>query len=227
MRHGSLLTLALLAYAPGAAADPAVYWAKAVRGAVVDDVTGEPLAGVVVVAQWELVRELVPGMVNESYGDRLAIVETVTDSNGRYEIAGWGPVARPPFMHLEHRDPSISFFKAGYYPWTVTNELRSSYSRDSVRASQWDGQAVRLRKFTGQAQEWLVPDGRFKAPASVSGTLEDYASRVNRLQVTLQWSKGNDDWKKYPRMVEALAAERERLKRERLNPDYQIKEHPQ
>jgi len=227
MRHGSLLTMALIAYAPAAVADPAIYSAKAVRGAVVDDVTGEPLAGVVVVAQWELVRELLPGMVNKSYGDRLAIAETVTDASGRYEIAGWGPVARPPSTHLEHRDPSISFFKPGYYPWTVTNEVRSSYSRDALRVSQWDGQTVRLRKYTGQPQEWLVQDGRFKAPARVAGTLEDYASRVNGLQNTLQWTKGNDDWKKYPRMVEALAAERERLKREGLNPNYQIREHPQ
>lgn len=227
MRYGPLLIVTLLAYTPAALADPAMYSAKAVRGAVVDDVTGEPLAGVVVVAQWELVREVVPGFVNKSYGDRLQIAETVTDANGRYEIAGWGPLARPPWTHLEHRDPLISFFKAGYYPWSVTNELRTSYSRDAVRTSQWDGQTVRLRKFTGQAQEWLVPDGRFKAPASVTGTLEDYASRLSRLQDTLQWSQANDAWKKYPRMVEALAAERERLKREGLDPNYQIKEHPQ
>lgn len=222
MRRRVLLTIALLAFAPAALADPPLYSAKAIHGTVVDDVTGQPLAGVIVVAQWELTRELVPGLVNKSYGDRLAIVETSTDAQGRYEIAGWGPVPRPALMHLEHLDPSISFFTPGYYPWTVANEIRRSYSHDAVRASQWDGKTVRLRRFTGEPQEWDVQDGRFKTKARVSGSLRDYAGRLNDLQITLQWSKGNDDWKKYPRMVAALAAESERLQRAGLNPNDQI-----
>jgi hypothetical protein len=222
MRRPFLTAMTLLAFAPAALADPATYSAKPLHGLVVDDATGEPLADVVVVAQWELVREIVPGVMHRSYGDRLAIHEAVTGADGRYEIPGWGPMPRPALTHLENLDPSISFFKPGYYPWTVANEVRRSYSRDAVRVSQWDKQTVRLRKFTGRPQEWLVPDGRFKAPARASGTLEDYAARVGDLQNTLQWGKAGDEWKRYPRMVAALVAERERLQRAGLNPNYQI-----
>jgi hypothetical protein len=99
-----LVGFAVLAAPPEARADPAAYSGAPIRGQVMDDATGKPLEGAIVVAQWELVREVIPGLVNESYGDVLNIAEAVTDRDGRYEIPGWGPIARPMFFHLEERD---------------------------------------------------------------------------------------------------------------------------
>jgi hypothetical protein len=217
------IELSFLGLATPSLADPAAYFAKEIRGEVVDDVSGEPLEGVIAVAQWQLVREVVPGVINRSYGDSLKIVEVVSGKDGKFVIPGWGPVVRPMLFHLENEDPTIVLFKSGYYTRTLANEVRTSYSRDSVRASQWDGKTVRLRKFTGEAQEFVQQNGRFRDQRKVDGSLEQYASGINGIQATLYWTKANDDWKNFPRMVAALARERDRLEAAGLSPNYQIR----
>jgi len=221
-RVPAVIGLVLLALAAAARADPLAYSARPIRGHVVDDATGEPLEGVIVVAQWELVREVVPGLVNKAYGDVLKIVEVVSGRDGAYDIPAWGPLPRPLLLHLEDRDPAIVFFKPGYYPRYVANELRSGYSRDAVRASQWDGQAVRLRAFTGKPQEFTLQDGRFRAHVRVDGTLEEYASKLETVQEQLYWTRATDDWHQFPRLVVALDREAVRLEGAGLKPGYQI-----
>lgn len=205
-----------------ARAEPAAYAAREVRGTVVDEQTGEPLEGVVVVAQWELVREVIPGLRDTAPGERLRIEEAVTGHDGRYAIPAWGPLPRPAFTRLEHRDPQLSFFKAGYYPWTVANEVRGTPGRQALRVSQWDGKTIRLVRVTGQAREVVLEDGRFKTTVRLDGTLRQYASWVRDLQISLQWTRDNDDWKRYPRMVLALKRERERLQAAGLDRNHQI-----
>src|SRR5262245_30347907 len=97
VRAISLLVIcaALCGLGVPARADPDFYAAKEIRGRVVDAASGEPLARAIVVAQWELVREVIPGLINRSYGDVLKTVEAVTDKDGYYVIPAWGPVARP------------------------------------------------------------------------------------------------------------------------------------
>lgn len=218
-----LIELPFLGLATPSVADPAVYFSKEIRGEVVDDVSGEALEGAIAVAQWQLVREVIPGVMNRSYGDSLKIVEVVSGKDGKFVIPGWGPIARPMLFHLENEDPSIVFFKSGYYTRTVANEVLTSYSRDSARVSQWDGKTIRLRKFTGQAQEFVQQDGRFRDQRKVDGSLEEYASGINDIQATMNWTKANDDWKNFPRMVAALEHERDRLEAAGLKPKDQIR----
>jgi hypothetical protein len=193
-------------------ADPAAYSAKDIRGQVVDDATGDPLEGVIIVAQWELAREVIPGLVNKSYGDTLRIIEGVSDKQGRYQIPGWGPMPRPPLLHLEEGDPGIVFFKPGYYPRAASNEIRGQYSRNSLRESQWDGKTVRLRKFTGQPQEYVEQNGRFRDEVKVTGKLDEYVFKIRSVQGQLGWQKKSDEWRNYPRLVIAIKEECERLK---------------
>ncbi len=222
LRSPMLIGLALFALAAGSRADPMTYSAKEIRGQVVDDVSGQPIEGAIVVAQWELVREVIPGLINKSYGDVLKIVEVVSDRDGNYVIPAWGPVLRPTLFHLENLDPSLAFFKPDYYPRYVANEVRTEYSRDPVRISQWDGKTVRLRKFTGEPQEWDEQDGRFKSHLKVDGTLEEYASQLQSLQLHLQWRRETDDWKQFPRMIAALEREADRLDAAHLKSGYRI-----
>lgn len=205
------LALTLAAASLAAHAEPDTYSALPIAAQVVDDESGSPLEGVIVVAQWMPVREVVPGMAYRSMGDTLRIEETVTDAEGRFRFPGWGPVPRPARLHLEHNDPRILLFKAGHYPRQVANEPRTKYSQAQVRVSQWDGKTIRLRRFTGQPQTYAVQDGRFRHEVSVDGSLRDLAFRVGNLQGRLGWDRDTDDWKRFPRMVVALANERERL----------------
>ncbi len=217
-----VLGMALAGFAVSARADPAMYAAKEIRGRVVDAVSGEPLAGATVVAQWELVREVIPGVINKSYGDVLKTIEVVTDKDGRYTIPAWGPVARPAFFHLEHRDPAIEILLPGYYPRHVANRILASYNRDALRISRWDGEPIALRKFTGEPQEYLEDNGQSKVTVRVSGTLNEYASKLSGLQILLHWGGESNEWRNFPRMVATLARERERLAAAGLSPNYQI-----
>ncbi len=216
------LSLLIVVAALSVHADPGTYSAKEIRGRIVDGVSGEPLAGVIVVAQWELVREVIPGVINKSYGDVLKTVEVVSGADGGYTIPAWGPMLRPPLFHLEELDPALELFKPGYYPRHVTNPIRAGYNRDSVRVSQWDGATLPLRKLTGQPQEYLEDNGQIKTTVRLQGTLEEYANKLATLQVYLHWQKESDDWKNFPRMVAALEKERERLLAAGLAPKYQI-----
>jgi uncharacterized GH25 family protein len=63
--------------------------AEAINGRVVDAGTGTPIAGAVVLVNWQL-----KGMEGFPQG-QLAIFERVTDAQGRFEIPAWGP-KRPP-----------------------------------------------------------------------------------------------------------------------------------
>lgn len=208
--RSAVMGLALWSVAVPARAEPAAYSAKEVRAQVVDDVTGAPLEGVVVVAQWQTVREIIPGFARPS-GRMLKTVETPTDAAGRFLLPAWGPAARPAFHYLEHEDPRILLFRPGYYPRELANEVRSRHDESAIRGSQWDGRTIRLRPYTGRPQEFEQQDGRFTAHASVDGTPADYAFKLRGLQLQLGWDEEGEGWKRYPRMVLALLRERERL----------------
>ncbi|HXG17000.1 MAG TPA: hypothetical protein VNK50_12190, partial [Calidithermus sp.] len=83
----ALLSTAGLALAAGPAAAlirPPFYSAKPIQAVVVEEGTRRPLAGVVVVAIWEL--STISGR-----GHVLQIDETVTDAQGRFSLPGFGP----------------------------------------------------------------------------------------------------------------------------------------
>ncbi len=188
--------LLLLASAACERGIPASYTARPIRGRVVDATTGQPLEGVIIVAQWILYDT---GVGGQNPRKRLQVLETVTGPDGSYAFPGWGPKQNPVNIDKEHayaccfltnRDPKLSFFKPGYRPLTVLNQ-RSSES--SVRTSDWDGKAMELEPFK---------DSRRKR-----------ARELDFLQGSLGW--GDLDWRTCPRMV--LAIEEERL-RFRLSP---------
>ena len=172
---------------------PSAYSAHPIRGWVVDASTGQPLDGVIIVAQWILYGTGAGGYIPQG---RLQILETVTAADGSYAFPGWGPKPNPtmpielarPFVccFLEHRDPQLSFFKPGYRTLTVQNKGPSSDS--PVRTSDWDGKTIQLE---------LFKDSRDKR-----------ARDLNVLQGDLGW--WDLDWRTCPRMV--LAIEEERLR---------------
>lgn len=76
-----------------------------ISGKVVDNATGKPIKGAVVVAQWTNTRGI-PGM---QYHNLHRIVETLTDKEGKFSISGTsGFIINPPEMII---------YKEGYTPW--------------------------------------------------------------------------------------------------------------
>jgi hypothetical protein len=185
------LSLLLLPTAAACATGfPASYSAQPIRGWVVDASTGQPLEGVIVVAQWILYETSVGG---QNPHKRLEVLETVTGSDGGYAFPGWGPKPNlPPIIgpgygccFLTNRDPQLSFFKTGYRTLRLLNRGSSD---SSMRTSQWDGKTIELEPFKGSPKEW--------------------ARQLNFLQGDLGWE--DLDWRTCPRMV--LAIEEERLR---------------
>lgn len=190
-----LLALGMLVAAQVEVEDPPplTYSAKPVRGVVVDAATGEPLADVVVVAQWVL---FVSGPGHGGHGPRLHVTEAITNSEGKFQIPEWGPKPNPryPWTRLRDEDPALSFFKRGYAPHYVQNRWDRN---ESVRFSEWDGKTIKLEKFTGTPEEW--------------------AWKLSLLQTSLAWGwEEVMDWRSIPRMALALELERLSLAQKKL-----------
>lgn len=76
-----------------------------ISGKVVDNATGKPIEGAVVVAQWTNTRGI-PGL---QYHNLHKIVETLTNKEGAFSLSGTsGFIINPPDMII---------YKEGYLPW--------------------------------------------------------------------------------------------------------------
>ena len=93
-----------------------------ISGKVVDGVTGEPIEGALVLAQWTKTHGL-PGL---RYHDLFKIAETLTDKGGLFSLSGTSdPSVEPPQMII---------YKEGYIPWRNDAIFPSS---DIVKDNEW------------------------------------------------------------------------------------------
>lgn len=155
------------------------YSAKSIMGKVADAETGEPLAGVVIVAQWKIDRNFV--------GDDKAllnVMETVSDSGGDYAFPAWGPISLPPRANFgKGEDPGVYYFKSGYWPQYEQNDLTDDIRRRATPLGEFkgNGQTVKLRKWDGT-------------------DIRKYESHLHGLAGSMPGYYGAD-WRKYPRMT--------------------------
>ena len=162
-------------------------FAEPVAARVVDADTGQPLAGVVIMAYWDLHQGSLTGHA-PSCG-AADIEEAVTDENGDFQIPGWGPVTSSCDMRAEN--PSLILFKSGYYERGVNNNPVNPLKTVTVSQSIWDGQTIKMRKFSNMD---LIDNG----PRS-------YASEFGGLNNILErYALGGCTWKKMPSMLRAV-----------------------
>lgn len=173
---------------------PPTYSAEAIEAWVVDEDTGQPLEGVIVVAHWALRGGLHPDVIGQ-----LMVMEVVTDANGRFQFPTWGPKLRPVTGYLHVDDPELLFFKSGYEYLSLANHVTEEVNTSSVRRSEWNQQTIKLKKFTG--------------------SVEEYAKRLIWFDDQFNFafkSDTNCEWKQIPRMLVTLEQERKRLKEKGL-----------
>ena len=130
-----------------------------IRGRVVDE-AGAPVPGAVVVARWNLLFYVAKFEGSGWYpnGDALHVGEAVTDRDGRYAIAAWGPKARPN-ARLQENAPTFHVFKGGYEPSTGRTpnvSLRRAAAEDTAYAE-------RVRSFQEGPLAWYFPGGNWKS----------------------------------------------------------------
>lgn len=174
-----------------AAVPPSAYSATPITGIIVDQQTKAPIEGVTVVAQWVL-----EGGMHIDRTGIFHVEEAVTDSGGRYRIAGWGPIPRMQSTGvLDGLDPEILIFKAGYEPLRVSNSKSSVPGRRvplETRNSVWDGSTIVLEKNLDSER--------------------DYADRMSRFLGAFYGLFDSEDckWKRIPMAAKAIESERMR-----------------
>ena len=165
------------------------YSSAAITGKVVDAESGEPLTGVNIVAQWKIDRKWV--------GDDkalLKVLETVSDAQGNYGFPAWGPIVLPGMADFSSgEDPSISFFKSGYWPENARNDIAMhiEYRTPHLGEFKWNGKTIKLRKWDGK-------------------DVQKYSFRVSTMSGNFAHESGV--WRNYPRMVLTLIREQDKLK---------------
>ncbi len=171
---------------------PPFYFAQDIRAQVVDE-TGQPLKDVIVTANWQIQVQA------EGYPLRqIAVMETVTDEEGRFAFPWWGPRLHWPINGVLYSSaPQLILFKRGYKPAPLTNDLFHP-NFGMFRKSDWNGQTIRLAAFHGDDEAY----------AKVLGALD------GGLVAFLPHSC---DWRYIPRMLVAIGAEAQTLRNHQLD----------
>jgi hypothetical protein len=154
------------------------------RAQVVDAETGQPLAGVVVLAAWWLRS---PGAVHERR-EFYEAHEVVTDDDGRFLVPSVPTIPPNPFARIQ--GPDLKIFKSGYGQWQFRGEPpilvsdvmeRNAWLEQAWRRFEGDGVVIELpplktreerRGFRGQSRP--APDfPRERAPALMRALEEE------------------------------------------------------
>lgn len=124
-------------------------------GQLVDEETGAPIVGANVMVSWD--RRL-PTLTGDGGRSFLYAVESVTDNDGRFELAG-----RPPYWELFATRPEIEFFAPAYVA-----RAREVVPPDGVRFV--DPTAIRMRPLKTR-EERCLPQFRAGVPLHDSAPL--------------------------------------------------------
>jgi hypothetical protein len=163
-------------------ASAGIWSSTEIEGRVIDAETGIPVKDVVVVANWQLTGEL------EGYQfGQLALLEAVTDGDGRFIIPAWGPRRSAGSLVLRGTQPIVRVFRLGYLP-IIANNLPPEGKQYIPRANthihpRLNGQTLNLALYHGSPQE--------------------YATLLEPLRRSLEfafWGR-NCEWKAIPRAI--------------------------
>lgn len=195
----SMLVFPLLSLAACASSYPSHYSAEAISAKVIDAETREPLDGVIVVANWQLL-----GGIEGNYPvGQMQVLETQTGPDGVFRFPAWGPLKRP-HGHLLDADPQLLLFKPGYEYQRLYNWFEVSWGRlrEPVRRSDWNRRVITLKRFKGAIQAY-----------------EDHFEALNKELEHVATDDPKDcNWKKLPRTIVAISRERKLLEEKGINP---------
>lgn len=184
-----IMALLLMVFCSSCAVFGSTLRSDPIDSRVIDATTGKPIQGAVVVVYWEMHR-------GSFAGDSLPcgaanVEEAVTDKNGKFHIAGWGPIHSS--CDMRSFDPFLYVFKSGYGYARVGN-----YPLDppfvTFTHSEWNDKPIKLMKF---------PDLDLKKTG-----IHSYAANFGSLNLYLGDFIVNFptecNWKKIPNTLRAL-----------------------
>jgi hypothetical protein len=116
------------------------YRAESISASVVDAESGQPVEGVYVVANWQVMGRMTDGN-NEG---QLMVMEAATDKNGRFVFPGWGP-KMAWVENIKGQRTRLLFLKSGYQPLVLSNEVGTNYGYNPALQSDWNGKTIQVR----------------------------------------------------------------------------------
>ncbi len=119
---------------------PSVHFHGPLEGRVVDSGTGLPLRGVVITANWE---SRMPMLAGWRPGEQVKIMETVTDADGRFRLAGWGPVWIRRGVVKNEINPRLLLLRQGYEMRKLRNYEYGLHAGSA--GPEWNGADIALR----------------------------------------------------------------------------------
>lgn len=126
---------------------PDTYSGEAVSGRVVDAQTGKPIAGAIVIGINELSAPY--GMEGHIIAGNMHAEEVLTDEDGNYQLAAWGPKPRDGKTFLNHPGPKILVYKNGYELYEYISFSRDDDRFNPVQTSIKTGSTIELKRFEG------------------------------------------------------------------------------
>jgi hypothetical protein len=139
----------------GACSHQHQYSAAPISAQVLDAETGRPVAGVYVVADWQLLG----GLEGGSNIGAVTVMETQTDETGRFRFPAWGPkeIVNPSGVYsnarVRNRAPGLTLFKSGY-EYAVMVNYRSVVPDPNNMHSEWDRKTIQLKPFHGTTAQY-------------------------------------------------------------------------
>ena len=173
------------------------YYAESTEGWAIDADTKKPIEGVIVVANWQLHKSTLNGKKPAAH---LNIIESTTNSSGRYFIRGWGPKTASWGFFID-RDPQLLFYKEGYEYRSLKNFQVTETNTSNVRQSAWNGKTIELRRFDGD--------------------LKDYSSHLSSLHASMRSILQGEkcEWKRTPQLVLAVTRQEEIFRERDISSD--------
>ena len=158
-----------------------VYESPGFRIAVVDRETGQPLADVHALAEWQM------------YGGHgrngpLMVEDTVSGLDGLFTFPAWGPTRAPGVGLVLNHDPVISLFKPGYKALVIFN-MPGTDETARVRGFTQEGRTYSLEPFRGTPEDWVQQLKKAAYPETAGRTSEEqlrqfrlpYLNRMRRV----------------------------------------------
>lgn len=160
---------------------PCTFEGRAFRVTVIDAETRTPLAGVHVLAEWQMY-----GALGRRNGP-LMVQDGVTGADGSVAFPAWGPVEGTYDGLVVPYDPGITFFKPGYTVLVTWNkDGLPGQQKARVRQFWRDGHTSVLAPFHGTPDQWAAELGKAWRPRASPSNDEDLlrfrTPYLNRLQ---------------------------------------------
>lgn len=192
----SILILAMAAGLAGCWQPEHSYSAEPLFAQVVDADTGKPIAGVAVVAQWEMYQGSITG--DGMPCGAANVEEAVTGKDGWFYISGWGPV-RGKCGYMRNMNPFTYLFKPGYaYGYLPGGDSLNVVQLISVARVLWNGTTIKMQKFPNLD---LRAHGR-------GSYIDNFRILNSELETFVVEMPAECNWKKIPHMLRAIIAQR-------------------